>query len=79
MEKPVKPIAPDASDRKKYPQFTTSTVTVDSPFVRDYKQYKKELAKYEIAMELWQQTKFIEDIQRSTMKLCLKKYRITKK
>ena len=75
MDKPIKPIYPNISDKKKYPM---DLLTKNSKFHNDYKQYQKDLAKYKIDFELWQQTKFIEDVQRSSLKLCLKKYKIIK-
>ena len=83
MEKPIKPIEPDASDKKKYPGNPNAAKTMEeleqSPFIRDYRQYQKDMDKYKVDIVLYEQIKFIEDIKRSTLKLCLKKYKVTKK
>jgi len=78
MDKPVKPIQPNVSDRKKYPIDRVKSSIGDSDFARDYKKYQKDLAQYELDIILYEQTKFITDIQRSSLKLCLKKYKIIK-
>ena len=76
MQKPIKPIAPLAGDIKYKQDRPTD---YDTKFVIDYKKWQKDMKKYEADLELWEQTKFIEDVKRSTLKLCLKKYKITKK
>lgn len=73
MEKPVKPTEPLHKD---YP-IEQSTATYDSLYVRAYKKYQKDLERYNEDMEVYEQTKFIIDIQRSSLKLCLKKYKIS--
>lgn len=72
--KPVKPKEPKPSD---FPR-ETSTANFDSKFVVAYKKYKSDMLLYERFMKIYEQTKFIEDIKRSSLKLCLEKYTITK-
>jgi hypothetical protein len=74
MEKPVKPIEPQFKD---FPQ--EKNVTDKSPFIVAYKNWLKEKEKYEKEIELYHQTKMIKDIQRSTLKLALKKYKVIEK
>jgi len=77
MEKPVKPTPPILGDAK-YNQ-PGGPVQYNKTFSQDFKIYTKELMKYEAELEAYQQTKMLEDIKRSSIKLCLKKYKITKK
>jgi hypothetical protein len=82
--KPVEPTYPNISDLKKYPISergldedgkVTDKVT---QYVKDHRKYYKDKAKYDIDIEIYNQTKFIIDIQRSNLKLCLSKYKISK-
>ena len=73
MDKPIKPIEPDVKDYR-----TEGKIQLNSPYVVAYRTYQKKLAKYNEDIETYEQTKFIEDIKRSTLKLCLKKYKIQK-
>jgi len=83
MEKPIKPIEPNASDKKKYPGNPNAAKTMaeleQDPYIRDYRKYQKDMDKYKEDIVLYEQTKFIMDIQRSSLKLCLKKYKVTKR
>ena len=73
MDKPIKPIEPDVKDYR-----TEGKMQLNSPYALAYRAYQKKLAKYNEDLETYEQTKFIEDIKRSTLKLCLKKYKIQK-
>ena len=77
MKKPVRPTPPNLADAK-YNQ-PEGPVQYNKSFSQDYKIYLKEFDKYQVELEAYQQTKMLEDIQRSSIKLCLKKYKITKK
>jgi hypothetical protein len=77
MKKPVRPTPPNLADAK-YNQ-PGGPVQYNKSFSQDYKIYLKEFAKYKIELESYEQNKMLEDIKRSSIKLCLKKYKITKK
>lgn len=72
-DKPIKPIEPRVQD---YPK--ESPVTKDNEYVKAYHKYIKELAKYEIEMDIWNQTKLIQLVKNASVKYLLKNYRITK-
>jgi len=77
MVKPIKPIEPH------YKSFTREQIgTKDdiekSPYLLALEKYYKELYQYELNIALWEQVKLIKDIQRSNLKLCLKKYKVEK-
>ena len=87
MEKPIKPIMPDASDRVKYPRplkkegvnFLQQPIYLpNTDYIRDYRKFQKDTIQYEGDIVLYWQIKYIEDIKRSNLKLCLKKYTVTK-
>ncbi len=78
IQKPIAPIYPDIRDRKKYP-LVYGKKLIDSPYIVDCKKYQKDHAKYIVDIQVWEQTKFIEDIKRSSLKLCLKKYSVSKR
>jgi hypothetical protein len=71
LEKPIAPIQPQAKD---FP--IKGKVGLDSPFVAAYRKWEKEQKKYLEQREIYEQTKMIEDIKRSSVKLCLGKYKI---
>lgn len=75
MEKPIPPVKPHPKD---FRDSEPSSPKKPSPFVIAFQQYQKDMAKYEADLNTWEQTKFIDDIKRSNIKLCLKKYKITK-
>ncbi len=79
MEKPVKPIFPDY---KNFPKRVVLDYKAGSdpndPLLLAYQKYYKDEAKYKLDLELFEQLKMVKDIQRSTLKLSLKKYKITK-
>ncbi len=75
MEKPIKPIEPRFFD---YPR-EEGLANEKTPYVMAYRKYEKDLKKYEEKIFMYLQTQMILDIQRSTLKLCLKKYQIIKK
>ena len=78
MAKPIKPVYPDY---KNFPREheVKSTLENPSPYVLALNKYYKDLYKYELNIELWDQLKLVKDVQRSNLKLCLKKYKISKK
>ena len=78
MENLVKPTRPEEPSLRdpKYKQ-PDGPVQYNHAFSQDYKLYQIALAKYLVELEDYEQTKLIKDIQRSTIKLCLKKYKIT--
>jgi len=71
MNKPTKPKEPSPRDFPFDPN-----PNEHSPFIVAYRKYQKDKEKYEQDLDLYEQNKFIEDIKRSSTKLCLKKYRI---
>ncbi len=80
LKKPVKPICPDISDKKKYPREEGKRFAdKKTPFITDYRKYQKDLDKYSVDIVVWEQTKLIEAIKRTSIQTCLKKYTITKK
>lgn len=81
MIKPVKPTEPNYKDYPKTPglMYDKNGKPSDSLFVQALKKYDADQKQYEIDIVLYEQIKFIEDIQRSTLKLALKKYNVTKK
>ena len=80
LEKMVKPIKPIYPDYKNFPREhgVKSTLENPSPYVVALNNYGKELRQYELNLELWEQVKLMKDIQRSKLKLCLKKYKVKK-
>lgn len=78
LEKPLPPIEPK-SDDLKYVGDARSTKNWDSPFVVDYKNYQKDLKKYEERLEVYEQLKLIRFIKNADEKLILRKYKINKK
>ncbi len=79
-KKPVKPIQPDPSNKNKYPRIPDrAAAQIETPFILDYRKYQKDLDKYEVDIVVWEQTKLIEAIKRTSLETCLKKYKITKK
>lgn len=88
MDKPIKPIAPNPSDKIKYPYPPTKEgrnylnepiYLPNEDFIKDYRKFQRDEIKYKEDVILYEQTKFIEDIQRSSFKLAIKKYFVTKK
>jgi len=77
MEKPRRPVEPDFKDYKD--EILKGGNVIDSPFILAYQKYQKDFTKFEADNLLYQQIKFIEDIKRSDIKLCLKKYRVIAK
>jgi hypothetical protein len=77
MVKPVKPIYPDY---KKFPreQIGKKDDIEKSPYLLALEKYYKEMPQYELNIALWEQIKLMKDIQRSNLKLCLKKYKVNK-
>jgi hypothetical protein len=75
IEKPTKPAYPDPKD---FDLSVKSTATWDSPHVVALKRYYAEEAQYKKDLEAYEQQKMIADIQRSTLKLAMKKYRVEK-
>ncbi len=78
MEKPIKPIEPNAGDIK-HEGDKRPTATYDSPYILDYRKYKKDLTKYKLDLETYEQKKLIKFVKAADEKLILKKYTITKK
>jgi hypothetical protein len=78
--KPTKPVEPDIFDKKKYPDssyiYNSSGHRIGGDWFDDTRRYEKDKAKYEKGLFLYEQTKMIEDIKRSTLKKCLDKYSI---
>ncbi len=74
MEKPKKPIEPQL---KHYPR-DNKPVSENSPYVRDYHKYQKDMIQYNKDFELYEQTKFIQLIKNADIKYILKKYKIFK-
>lgn len=81
MEGLVKPTRPEEPSLKdpKYKQSTDGPVKHNEAFSQDYKLYQIAFQKYLVELEDYEQSKLIKDIQRSSLKLCLKKYKITKR
>ncbi len=84
IERPIKPIEPDINDKKKYPPHgsmrnMTQEEVEKLPFIVDSEKYRKDKEKYDKDFAIWEQFRFIEDIKRSSVKLCMKKYTITLK
>ena len=83
-ERPKTPIKPNILDRTKYPRNehhfdeNDHMIGLSERFLKDRNQYEKDLKKYEIEFPLWEKEKFIIDIKRSSLQLCMKKYTITK-
>lgn len=48
----------------------------NSPYVKDYRKYQKDKAKYDVDIELYEQRKLIRFIKNADEKLILKKYKI---
>lgn len=71
----IKPIEPKSKD---FDLNIRSTATFDSPYVVALKQYTKDLDAYNKGVAIQEQIKFIEDVKRSSLDLCLRKYKITK-
>lgn len=87
MQRPVKPIEPDCTDKKKYPDserpnvknYLGATIKGTHPgFVADYTKYQKDLGKYNIDIKLWEQIQLIKKIKHTSLKTCIEKYHITK-
>jgi hypothetical protein len=78
LEKPTPPVAPKFDDFPRE-KGVKSTLENPTPYVLALQKHYKEQEKYKAAVELYEQTKFIMDIQRSSLALCLKKYKVTKK
>lgn len=66
MQKPKVPIAPDPSDRIKYPKPPTKegkniygdpVYLPNQDFIRDYRKYQKDMERYPAELELWEQSK----------------------
>jgi len=77
MVKPTEPISPDYKDFPNESD-TLPTPKNPSPYIIALDKYGKELHEYKIKLDIWEQLRLIKDIQRSNLKLCLKKYKITK-
>lgn len=77
MVKPTEPISPKYND---FPNESDTLPTREnpSPYIIALDKYGKELHEYEIKLDIWNQVKLMKDIKRSNLKLCLKKYKITK-
>ena len=79
MEKPTKPKEPDIQEfppeKFGFPKFPKDE---SHPWIKACMKYEKNLNKYNADLEIWEQAKLVKDIQRSSVKLCLKKYHITK-
>ena len=78
LVKPNMPVEPKLRD-PKYNQPTDGPVKHNEAFSQDYKHYQIAFQKYLVELEEYEQSKLIKDIQRSSLKLCLKKYKITKR
>ncbi len=87
MAKPMKPIEP-VFNRKKYPYPPTKegrnhlnepVYLPNADWLRDYRKWQKDSAKYIIDMELYEQIKSIKLIKVANLNLCLKKFKITKR
>lgn len=78
LVKPTRPVEPQLSD-PKYKQPTEGPVKYNEVFSQDYQRYQKALEKYLKELEEYEQSKLIKEVQRSSLKLCLKKYKITKR
>ena len=84
MEKPKKPIEPNI---KNYPipkepngeNYLGEPIYQRLDYIRDYKQFQKDLDKYNDDMETYEQLKFIRLIKNATEKYCLKSFKITKR
>lgn len=84
MEKPKKPIEPNI---KNYPipkepngkNHLGEPIYQRLDYVRDYKQFQKDLDKYNADMETYEQLKFIRLIKNAAEKYCLKSFKITKR
>lgn len=79
LAKPKKPVEPNI---KSYPRSsrTMADMTQEEieniPYIKDYKKYQKDKAKYDIDIELYEQRKLIRFIKNADEKLILKKYKI---
>ena len=84
MEKPKKPIQPKPNDKKYINDRGVSmrNMTMEEaearPFIKDYRQYEIDLAKYEKDIELYEQIKLIRLIKNATEKYILNNYKIVK-
>jgi hypothetical protein len=78
LEKPIEPVHPKFEDFPRE-KGVKSTLENPTPYVLALQKYYKEQEKYKAAVEMYEQTKFIMDIQRSSLSLCLKKYKVAKK
>lgn len=87
MEKPILPVAPNPLDKKKYPKALTKegrnylgeAIFLANPnFLKDYSKYQKDQDRYNRDIIIWNQIKLIEAIKRTSLKTCLKKYKINK-
>lgn len=85
LQKPIKPVRPDPSDKVKYPYPPTKTVEnhvgvmiYDSNpnYILDCKKYDKDFAKYVKDLEEYEQLKLIRLLKVANEKLILKKYKI---
>jgi hypothetical protein len=84
MEKPKLPRMPRLQDYPDNPikgkNYLGEPVELpNEDYVKDYHKYQKAMDSHKADMELFEQTRLIEDIKRSSLVLCLKKYKITKK
>ena len=70
----IKPVEPNFKD---FPKESTLSV-YESSYTIAMAKYYSDLEKYSTELKIEQQTKFIKDVQRSNIKLCLKKYIIVK-
>lgn len=75
--KPDKLVEPKEPQFKDFPKVDGPT-RPNSPYVIAYSKYQKDMRTYKAALIVEEQTKFIKDVQRSSLQLCLKKYFITK-
>ncbi len=79
MEKPIKPIYPDVTDKKKYPKEEGKQFSDEkTPYIIDCRKFQKDMAKYEKDIELYEQLKLIKFVKVASEKLILKKYKIIK-
>jgi hypothetical protein len=84
MEKPKKPIEPNIKNYQipKEPNgknYLGEPIYQRLDYIRDYKQFQKDLDKYNADMETYEQLKFIRLIKNATEKYCLKSFKITKR
>ncbi len=74
LEKPVKPTPPNV---RNYPM-SEKPSDETSPYIIAYRKYQKAVAKYEIDIAIYEQTKLIRFVKNANEKLILKKYKIFK-